>query len=71
MAFKVIEWMFLGINMFLARLSAYFNPRNARAKMSQAKNIFTPTNVNSIDIISIGNSIISSAITDKQARVSF
>ena len=39
--------------MFLALLSAHFNPRYARAKMilSRAKNIFMPANVNSIVII--------------------
>ena len=43
MAFEVIiiviELMFLGINMFLALLSAHFNTRYARAKMilSRAK----------------------------------
>ena len=49
----VIELMFLGINMFLALLRAHFNPRYARAKMilSRAKNIFTPTHVNSIVIL--------------------
>ena len=45
--------MFLGVNMFLALLSAHFNPRCARAKMrlSRAKNIFTPANINSIVIL--------------------
>ena len=44
--------MFLGINMFLALLRPHFNPRYARAKMSQsrAKNIFMPANINSIVI---------------------
>ena len=39
--------MFLGINMFLALLRLYFNPRNAWAKMSlsRAKNIFMPKNI--------------------------
>ena len=63
MAFKVIiiviELMFFGINMYLALLTAHFNPRYARAKMilsrakmilSRAKNISMPTNVNSIFI---------------------
>ena len=57
MAFKVIimviELMFLGINMFLALLRVYFNPRYCRAKMilSRAKNIFMPENVISIVVL--------------------
>ena len=50
----VIEFMFLGINMFWALLRAHFNPRlTARAKMSlsRAQNIFMPTNVNSIGLL--------------------
>ena len=53
MAFTVIiiitEFMFLGINMFLALLIAHFNPHYAWAKMilSWAKNILMPVNVNS------------------------
>ena len=49
----VIELMFLAINMFLALLGPYFNPRYARAKMSlsRAKNIFMPANINSIVIL--------------------
>ena len=46
----VIEFMFLGINIFWALLRAHFNPRlMARAKMSlsQAQNIFMPVNINS------------------------
>ena len=45
--------MFLGLNVFLALLSAHFNPRFARAKMSlsRAKNTFTPANINSIVIL--------------------
>ena len=47
----VIEFMFLGINMFWALLRAHFNPRlTARAKMSlsRAQNIFMHANINSI-----------------------
>ena len=47
----VIEFMFVGINIFWALLRAYFNPRlTARAKMSlsRAQNIFMPANINSI-----------------------
>ena len=45
----VIEFTFLGINIFWALLRAHFNPRlTARAKMSLswAQNIFMPGNVN-------------------------
>ena len=51
----VIEFMFLGINMFWALLRAHFNPRlTARAKMSlsRAQNIFMPANINSIVLLS-------------------
>ena len=47
----VIEFMFLGINLFWVLLRAHFNPRlTARAKMSlsRAQNIFMPANINSI-----------------------
>ena len=47
----VIELMFLGINMFLALLIAQVSPcLQLRLKMSlsRAKNIFTPSNINSI-----------------------
>ena len=50
----VIEFMFLGINIFWALLRAHFNPRlTARAKMSlsRAQNIFMPANVNSIVLL--------------------
>ena len=50
----VIEFMFLGINIFWALLRAHFNPRlTARAKMSlsRAQNIFMPANINSIVLI--------------------
>ena len=50
----VIEFMFLGINMFWALLRAHFNPRlTARAKMSlsRAQNIFMPANINSIVLL--------------------
>ena len=52
----VIEFMFLGINMFWALLRAHFNPRlTARAKMSlsRAQNIFMPANMNSIVLSSL------------------
>ena len=47
----VIEFIFFGINIFLALLKAHFNPGlTARAKMSlsRAQNIFMPANINSI-----------------------
>ena len=50
----VIEFMFLGINMFWALLRAHFNPHlMARAKMSLswAQNIFMPANINSIVLL--------------------
>ena len=50
----VIEFMFLGINMFWALLRAHFNPRlTARANMSlsRAEKIFMPANINSIVLI--------------------
>ena len=50
----VIEFMFLGINIFWALLSAHFNPHlTARAKMSlsQAQNIFMPASINSIVLL--------------------
>ena len=50
----VIEFMFLGINTFRALLRAHFNScLTARAKMSlsQAQNIFMPTNINSIVLL--------------------
>ena len=50
----VIEFMFLGINIFWALLRAHFNPRlKARAKMSlsRVQNIFMPANINSIVLI--------------------
>ena len=53
----VIEFMFLGINIFWALLRAHFNPRlTARAKMSlsRAQNIFMSTNINSIVIYIAG-----------------
>ena len=53
----VIEFMFLGINMFWALLRAHFNPcLTARAKtsLSQAQNIFMPTNINSIVLLKGG-----------------
>ena len=50
----VIEFMSLGINIFWALLRAHFNPRlTAWAKMSlsQAQNIFMPSNINSIVLL--------------------
>ena len=50
----VIEFMFLGVNIFWALLRAHFNPRlTARAKMSlsRAQNIFMPANINSIVLL--------------------
>ena len=50
----VIEFMFLGINIFWALLRAHFRPDlTARAKMSlsRAQNIFMPANINSIVIL--------------------
>ena len=52
----VIEFMFLGINIFWALLRAHFSPRLvARAKMSlsRAQNIFMPANINSIVILKL------------------
>ena len=50
----VIEFMFLGINMFWALLRAHFNPcLTAQAKMSlsRAQNIPIPVNINSIVLL--------------------
>ena len=50
----VIEFIFLGINIFRALLRAHFNPRlTAWAKMSlsRAENIFMPANINSIVLL--------------------
>ena len=50
----VIEFMFVGINIFWALLRAHFNPRlTARAKtsLSWAQNIFMPTNINSVVLL--------------------
>ena len=55
----VIEFMFLGINIFWALLRAHFNPRlTARAKMSlsRAQNIFMPANINHIVLLSASSS---------------
>ena len=46
----VIELMFLGVNMFLALLRTHLSPRR-KMSLSRAKNIFTPTNINSIVIL--------------------
>ena len=50
----VIEFIFLGINIFWALLGAHLNSRlTARAKMSlsQAQNIFMPVNINSVVLL--------------------
>ena len=50
----VIEFMFLGINIFWALLRAHFNPRlTDRAKMNlrRAQNIFMPANINSVVLL--------------------
>ena len=50
----VIEFMFLGINIFWALLRAHFNSRlTTRAKMSlsRAQNIFMPAKINSIVLL--------------------
>ena len=50
----VIQFMFLGINIFRALLRAHFNPcPTAWTKMSQsrAQNIFMPANINSIVLL--------------------
>ena len=52
----VIEFMFLGINMFWALLRAHFNPHlTAQAKMSlnRAQNMFMPVNINSIVLLPV------------------
>ena len=50
----VIQFMFLGINIFWALLRAHFNPRlmaQAKMSLSQAQNIFMPANINSIVLL--------------------
>ena len=50
----VIEFMFLGINIFWALLRAHFNPHlMSRAKMSlsKAQNMFMPAKINSIVLL--------------------
>ena len=62
----VIEFMFLGINIFWALLRAHFNPRlTARAKMSlsRAQNIFMLANINSIVLFARGSQQIRLAVT--------
>ena len=57
----VIEFMFLGINIFWALLRAHLNPRlTARAKMSlsRAQNIFMPANINSIVLLLSGSGVL-------------
>ena len=54
----VIDFMFLGKNIFWALLRAHFNPHlSARAKMSlsRAQNIFMPANINSIILLNVSN----------------
>ena len=65
----VIEFMFLGINIFWALLRAHFNPGlTARAKMSlsRAQHIFMPANINSIVLFSFStlNSSLSFGVVD-------
>ena len=51
----VTEFMFLGINIFWALLSAHFNPHltvQAKMSLSQAQHIFMTTNINSIVLLS-------------------
>ena len=59
MPFKVIvivlEFIFLGINIFWALLRAHFNSRltaGAKMSLSRAQNIFMPANINSTVVIS-------------------
>ena len=50
----VIKFTFLGINMFWGLPRPHFNPSlAAQAKMSltQAKNLFTPANINSVVLV--------------------
>ena len=50
----VVNFMFLGINIFWTLLRAHFNPRlTARAKMrlTRAENIFMPKKINSIVLL--------------------
>ena len=50
----VIEFMFLGINIFWALLRAHFNTyltTQAEMSLSQAQNIFMPVNINSIVLL--------------------
>ena len=50
----VLEFIFLGINIFWALLRTHFNPRlTARAKMSlsRAQNMSMPANINSTVVI--------------------
>ena len=51
----IMQFMFLGINIFSALLRIHFNPRlTARGKtsLSRAPNIFMPANINSIALVS-------------------
>ena len=62
----VIEFMFLGINIFWALLRAHFNPRlTARAKMSlsRAQNMFMLANMNSIVLFARGSQQIRLAVS--------
>ena len=52
----VVEFMFLGINIFWALLRSHFSPclmAWAKMSLSRAQNIFMPTNINSIVLIMI------------------
>ena len=46
-------------------------PFSSQGKRHYRQALFIEFSMNNYEVVSIGNSIISSAITDKQARVSF
>ena len=51
----VMQFMFLGINIFSALLRIHFNPcitARAKTSLSRAQNIFMPGNINSIVLVS-------------------
>ena len=61
----VIEFMFLGINIFWALLRAHFNPRltaGAKMSLSRAQNIFMLANINSIVLFARGSQQIRLAV---------
>ena len=67
----VIEFIFLGINIFWALLGAHCNPRlTARAKMSlsRAQNIFMPANMNSIVLFLLAREAFNDANGKSKAR---